>query len=206
MITWDDSFATQQNAPDSGDGALITAWRGLEVARRAAAAGRQVILAPVYPTYFDYAQSDQPTEPLAIGGPVTLDDVAAWEPLPAGWNAAEQAQILGVQCQVWTEYIATPRKFDFMLYPRLCAFADLAWGGDAATRLTRLTRHLGRLEAAGVEYRPLAGPHPWQQGGTGWEAHRVSAPMQAILALHAHAADHGETPDEATYQAFGPAA
>jgi hexosaminidase len=203
MITWDDSFATQQHAVSAGDGAIITAWRGHEVARRAAACGRQVILAPVFPTYFDYAQSDAVTEPLAIGGPVTLADVARWEPLPANWSAAEQAQVLGVQCQVWTEYIADPRRLDYMLYPRLCAFADVAWGGPVSTRGARLARQLGRLTAAGVEFRPPDGPHPWQQGGTGRMAHRAGAPLAAILALHAQAADHGATPDDASYRALG---
>jgi hexosaminidase len=205
MITWDDSFATQQHVPTAraGDAALIMAWRGLEVARRAAAAGRGVILAPVQPTYFDYAQSDDPAEPLAIGGPVTLDDVLAWEPIPPEWRATERANVLGLQCQVWTEYIATPRRVDFMLYPRLCAFADLAWGGDATGRAARVGRHLPRLDAAGIEYRPITGPHPWQAGGTGRLRHRVPAPMQAVLALHAQAADAGKTPDEETYRSFG---
>jgi len=205
MITWDDSFATQQqiSGTGAGDDALIMAWRGADVARRAAAAGRHVILAPVQPTYFDYAQSDSPTEPLAIGGPVTLADVAGWEPVPPDWRESERACVLGVQCQVWTEYIASPRRVDFMLYPRLCAFADVAWNGQATARTPRVAHHLGRLDAAGVEYRPIAGPHPWQQGGTGRLRHRVPAPMQAVLALHAQAADDGRTPDAATYQNFG---
>jgi hexosaminidase len=38
--------------------------------------------------------------------------------------------------------------------------------------LARLTgAHLDRLDAMGVEYRPLSGPNPWQQrpGVEGWK-------------------------------------
>jgi hexosaminidase len=52
-----------------------------------------------------------------------------------------------------------------MTFPRACAFAEVAWSGEPAdwsAFRTRLEEHLGRLAAAGVEFRPLAGPHPWQ--------------------------------------------
>jgi hexosaminidase len=201
MITWDDSFATQSLAGQPvGEEALIMAWRGLEVARRAAAAGRDVVLAPVWPTYFDYTESAAPEEPLAIGGPISLADVAAWTATPADWSASEQSRILGLQCQVWTEFVRTPRRVDYMLYPRLCAFADIAWTGQPSD-VARLEAHLKRLDALGVEYRPPSGPHPWQQGGTGASAHRRLAPMPSVLARHAEAAARGETPDDATHRA-----
>ena len=80
--------------------------------------------------------------------------------------------MLGTQCQVWREYMPDTRRVDYMLFPRACAHAEVAWsasGRPVATEefLDRLPTHLERLTALGVEYRPLAGPLPWQQGGTG---------------------------------------
>ena len=63
------------------------------------------------------------------------------------------------------------RRVDYMLFPRACAHAEVAWsspeGRSYEEFLDRLPTHLDRLSAIGVEYRPLAGPLPWQQGGTG---------------------------------------
>jgi hexosaminidase len=94
-----------------------------------------------------------------------------------GWTT-DSAQpvpgrLLGVQAAVWTEYLETPRRVDYATYPRLAAFAEVAWGSAPPDRgpgsagsaefLARLARsHLPRLAAAGVEYRPLEGPRPWQ--------------------------------------------
>jgi hexosaminidase len=164
MVVWDEGFVTGGMLPDS----IVTAWRGSSVGRRAAAAGYDVVRSPVYPTYLDYDQSDSADEPLSIGGPLTLDDVAAFDPVPAEWAPAEREHVLGVQFQAWSEYIPDARHLDYLAFPRACALADVAWTGAPATRLVeRLDAHLPRLSAAGVEYRPLAGPRPWQAGGDG---------------------------------------
>lgn len=181
MITWDDAFAA---APEAGAGAVVMAWRGLGIAQRAASAGRDVVLAPVVPLYFDYSQADDEREPLAIGGPISVDDVARFDPSGAGWTDAQRHRVLGAQAQLWTEWVASEREIDFALFPRLCAFAEIAWtGAPAASGFSgRLTAHLHRLDAAGVEYRPLDGPCPWQQGGTGRRAHRSPWPLNGMLA------------------------
>ncbi|MFD6140455.1 family 20 glycosylhydrolase, partial [Promicromonospora sp. NPDC060271] len=83
-----------------------------------------------------------------------------------------RGRLLGAQAQVWTEHLDSARRIDYATFPRLAAFAEVAWSpqrdrtqGSAASKefLSRLERrHLPRLDAYGVEYRPLAGPHPWQ--------------------------------------------
>jgi hexosaminidase len=54
---------------------------------------------------------------------------------------------------------------DYMVFPRLCAFAEVVWSPRASDVdfAQRLREHLPRLDALGVAYRPLDGPHPWQQ-------------------------------------------
>lgn len=153
-------------------GATVMSWRGEEGGVAAAQVGHDVVMAPGSHTYFDHSQSDDPGEPHAIGGhDLPLERVYGYEPVPAELTAAEASRVLGSQCQLWTEYLPTPRHVEYMAFPRMCAFAEVVW--SAADRRSyddfteRLTGHLARLDALGVEYRPLDGPHPWQQGGNG---------------------------------------
>ncbi len=191
-VVWDEGFAARGGGglrPDT----MVMAWRGMQVARAAAEAGHDVIAAPVLPTYFDYAQDAGEAEPLAIGGPVRLADVAGFEPVPADWPQAARDRLIGTQFQVWTEYIPDGRALEYMIFPRACALADVAWSGHAPRLsadgarhpglLPRIAAHLGRLDAAGLEYRPLAGPRPWQQGGAGPRRHRAGYLIEDV-AVH----------------------
>jgi hexosaminidase len=191
-VVWDECFAARGGAtlrPDT----VVMAWRGWQVARAAAQAGHDVIAAPVLPTYFDYAQDSGETEPVAIGGPVRLADVAGFAPVPADWPQEARDRLIGTQFQVWTEYIPDSRALEYMIFPRACALADVAWSGrqsplaadsrDYPALLPRIAAHLRRLDAAGLEYRPLSGPRPWQEGGTGPRRHRAGYPV-ADVAMH----------------------
>ncbi|MEU9703846.1 beta-N-acetylhexosaminidase [Streptomyces sp. NPDC047981] len=146
--------------------ATVAAWRGTDRGVAAARAGHDVVMCPHEHTYFDYRQSEQPGEPLPFGSVLTLADAYSFEPVPPGLAPEEAGRILGAQCQVWTEYIDSPRRVDYMAFPRLCAFAEAVWSRnprDFAGFQARLEEHLHRLDGLGVEYRPLAGPHPWQR-------------------------------------------
>lgn len=116
MITWDDAFA---NNPELATDAIVMSWRGAEVAKRALAAGRSVIESPVFPLYFDYSYQVSEKEPLAIGGPITTYDVLEFRQLPDS---------LGVQFQLWSEYIAKPEHAEYMMWPRAAAVAFACWG------------------------------------------------------------------------------
>ena len=185
-VVWDEGFASTGGQrgllrPDT----IVMAWRGMEIAQRAAEAGHDVIASPVLPTYFDYYQSDDDNEPAGIGGPIRLADVAAFAPVPANWPEDARRRLIGTQLQVWTEYIRNGRELEYMIFPRAVALADVAWSGGPATddaQPARLAAHLRRLDAAGVEYRPLAGPRPGQAGGTGPRRHRAGARIQDVAA------------------------
>ncbi len=91
-VVWDEGFAsTDGKAGLLRQDTVVMAWRGMEIARQAALAGHDVVAAPVFPTYFDYYQERSPDEPVAIGGPVRLEDVAAFAPVPAGLAARKRA-------------------------------------------------------------------------------------------------------------------
>ncbi|RJL30983.1 beta-N-acetylhexosaminidase [Bailinhaonella thermotolerans] len=169
-VVWDEAFVSGALRPDS----IVMAWRGEGVARRAAEAGYDVVMTPVLPTYFDYSEVEGPDEPLAIAGPLPLSAVASFRPVPAEWSAEAAERVLGTQFQLWSERIPDARTLDYRAWPRGCALAQVAWSGQAADVEERLPRHLRRLDALGVEYRPLDGPRPWQKGGTGRRRHRAN--------------------------------
>ena len=137
--------------------ATVMSWRGEEGGIAAAKSGHDVVMTPYGYTYFDYYQADPENEPLAIGGFLPLDTVYAYDPVPAELNEQERHHILGVQGQVWTEYIPTPEKAEYMAFPRACAMAEIGW-----TPLDRknfnefskaLAHHLERLDFLNVNYR-----------------------------------------------------
>jgi hexosaminidase len=136
-------------------------WRGEEGGIAAANAGHDVIMSPDQYTYLDYYQSnDHEKEPLAIGYYLPLEKTYQYEPIPAEIDPAKQQHILGIQAQLWTEYIPNGQHLEYMALPRLSALAEVAWSPaeakDYAGFLARLKANmLPRLDAAGVKYRPL---------------------------------------------------
>ncbi|GAB7048170.1 beta-N-acetylhexosaminidase [Catenuloplanes indicus] len=144
-------------------GALIAAWRGPAAAAFAANAGHDVVSCPDMHVYLDYRQSDDPAEPVPVGTRLTVEDVYAFDPVPPGVTSPER--IVGAQANIWTEHMPDARAVDYMAFPRLCALAEVVWSGpgrDPAGFTGRLTTHLTRLDALGVEYRRPDGPRPWQ--------------------------------------------
>ena len=107
--------------------ATIMSWRGEDAGITAAQQKQYVIMTPQKYCYFDYYQGDPGTEPIAIGGYISIKDVYDYEPIPAALNAEEQKYILGAQANLWTEYISTPEQVEYMLLPRLLALSEVLW-------------------------------------------------------------------------------
>jgi hexosaminidase len=162
-IVWDEGFTSA--AGMLREDTVVMPWHGMAIGRDAARAGHDIVATPEDVTYFDHAQSADPREPLSIGGLTSIENVAAFAPVPADWSGAEASRIFGAQFQLWTEYIKDPRRLDYMTFPRACAFAAVVWSGRPwpwPELSGPVEAQLRRLDRAGVEYRPLAGPHPWQ--------------------------------------------
>ena len=139
--------------------ATVMSWRGIRGGLAAARAGHDVIMAPNTFTYFDYYQSrDQVTEPIAIGGYLTVDSAYSFDPMPAELEAKYRHHVIGAQGQIWTEYMETPRKVEYMAYPRMSALSEVLWTPQDMRELRdfrrRLDSHLLRLQALDVNYRP----------------------------------------------------
>jgi hexosaminidase len=142
------------------ENAVVMSWRGVEGGIQAARAKHDVVMAPTTHTYLDYYQSkDRAREPLAIGGFLPLETVYSYEPIPAQLEAEFATHVLGAQAQLWTEYMPTPKRVEYMAFPRLTALAEVVWTPkekkDYADYLTRLEPHLRRLAVLDVSFRPL---------------------------------------------------
>jgi hexosaminidase len=156
LFGWDEILAGGAPA-----GATVAAWRGTEPAVLGTRAGHDVVSCPDMSVYLDYRQSDDPGEPTPVGTRLSVEDVYAFEPIPPG---AVAERIIGAQANLWTEHMESARRIDYMAFPRLCAFAETVWSPadrDYADFAARLTEHLPRLDALGVNYRPPTGPRPW---------------------------------------------
>jgi len=143
--------------------ATMMVWRDWKWAKLALDSGNTVVMAPTSHTYLDYIQSDTPDLPAfqTIGGKkkkgLDSEKVYSFEPVPVEASAEQAERILGAQGQVWTEYIWSQAKVDYMTWPRACALAETVWSPkDGRTWdgfQERLTRHLTLLDKAQVNYR-----------------------------------------------------
>lgn len=152
------------------EGATVSSWRGYAGGIAAARAGHDVIMCPEQQVYLDHRQAPGPDEPTPIGYVRTLEDVYRFEPVPPGLTPDQAAHILGAQANLWTEAMETQQRVDYQAFPRLAAFAEVAWSAlpapaerDHAAFEQRMTAHYRRLDALGVDYRPPGGPRPWQR-------------------------------------------
>lgn len=141
-------------------GAIVMSWRGYDGGIQAAQAGHDVIMCPVSHVYFDYYQSNNPAEPLAIGNYTPLDKVYSFEPVPPQLTAEEGQHVLGAQGTLWSEYIPTPEHLEYMAFPRAVALAEAIWTPqerrDFADFRQRLARHESRLTRLAVNFWPVA--------------------------------------------------
>ena len=110
------------------DGATVMSWRGESGGIAAAKQDHDVIMTPNTYLYFDYYQSaDKKNEPLAIGGYLPLEKVYSYEPMPAELTPSEARHIIGVQANLWTEYMPTFRQVQYMALPRMAALSEVQW-------------------------------------------------------------------------------
>lgn len=164
IVAWDEVI--DGDAPED---ALVMAWRSTAHGVNAVLAGYDTIMSPSEFLYFDHAQSRETTEPVTFPhSSVPLRRVFEFEPVPrmlrdAPVGNGANGRVVGAQAHLWTEYVPTVEHAEYMMFPRLCAFAEAVWreplepseDRDFAAFVARLTPHLDRLEAAGIRFRPL---------------------------------------------------
>jgi hexosaminidase len=139
-------------------GATMMAWRDVKWAVSAAREGHDVVMTPTSHTYFDYNEGTTEEEGEKIGrGPLKLEKVYSYEPVPADLEPQFQSHVLGAQGQLWSEHLQSWPKTEFRAWPRLSALAEVVWSPrekrDYADFKMRLPALLARFDQLGVNYR-----------------------------------------------------
>lgn len=136
--------------------ATVMSWRGNVGAIEAAKQQHDVISTPNSHCYFDYYQSDNKDEPLAIGGFLPLKKVYNFNPIPDELTKQEARFVLGAQGNIWTEYLSTPEKLEYMAFPRMIALSEVVWSAKEHKNyddfISRLEFFNKRLDAKNIKY------------------------------------------------------
>lgn len=141
IIGWDEILEGEL-APN----ATVMSWRGMGGGIQAAQMGHDVIMAPTTHCYFDYYQTDQiDDEPFSIGGYIPLELVYSLEPTPEQLTEEQKMHILGVQANLWTEYIREEDHVEYMTLPRLAAMSEVQWMNPAKKEYSDFLKRLPRL-------------------------------------------------------------
>ena len=140
--------------------ATVMSWRGIKGGIEAARQHHDVVMSPTDYAYFDYYQGEPYLEPVVFGGLLTLEKVYSYEPVPAELNAKEALFIKGVQANVWSEFIHSPEKIEYMSFPRAAALAEVGWTDPKLKNWDdfkrRMVMQYKRYESAGINYSKSA--------------------------------------------------
>ena len=137
--------------------ATVHSWLGVKSGLEASKMGNDVIMSPYSHLYFDGYQADSKIEPQAIGYWTPVDTVYAFEPQHPQMTDEDAKHLLGAQANLWTEFIATEPYFEYMVYPRIDALAEITWTPknkkDFDGFQQRLTNQLQRYDRWKINYR-----------------------------------------------------
>ena len=136
--------------------AAVMSWTGVNGGIEAAKTNHFAVMTPGSYCYFDHYQGDPATEPNAFGGFTPLDKVYSYHPIPTELNAEQAKYILGVQANLWTEYILDFKQVEYMIFPRLMALSEVAWGTSDPKNYkefeNRVVEHFKVLDKMNVNY------------------------------------------------------
>ena len=136
--------------------ATVMSWRGEDGGIEAAKQNHDVIMSPTTYVYLDYYQADPKTQPLSIGGFVPLWKTYSYNPVPVSLTPAEAKHILGVQGNIWTEYIQTSDHAEYMAFPRGAAIAEIGWSPQSLRNYPdfkqRMIQQFKRYDGIGWNY------------------------------------------------------
>lgn len=167
IIGWDEILGG-----DISQSAVIQSWRDTKHGRIAAEAGHDVIMSPTSHCYFDYSQADEKNskyEPTLCGGYIPVEKVYAFEPCDENLPESYRPHILGVQANIWAEYLLYPNQVEYQALPRMAALAEVQWTSgkkDYQAFLKRLNRLVNFYDLYKLTYAKHLWPDritsPWE--------------------------------------------
>lgn len=159
IIGWDEILDG-----DINKSATIMSWRGIEPGEKGAKMGHDVIMSPTSYCYFDYAQTkEQYSEPLTQVHALDVEQVYSLDPAPKTMSEESKKHILGVQANLWTEYISNPNLATYMLLPRMAALSEVQWTSPAQKDFKQFKIRATRLSKLYDKYGYIYALHLWQE-------------------------------------------
>jgi len=128
--------------------ATVMSWRGEQGGIEAAKQKHNVIMTPGGWCYFDHSQT-QKEDSVTIGGFTSLEKVYSYDPVPKELNNENKKYVLGAQANVWTEYIGSISKLEYMIFPRISALSEVLWTPSEQKNETDFKR---RIETQKIRY------------------------------------------------------
>ncbi|CAN5365811.1 family 20 glycosylhydrolase [soil metagenome] len=178
--------------------ATVMSWRGIKGGIEAAKAKHDVIMTPTDYCYFDYGQGDPGNEPLNIGGYLPLDKVYSYDPVPKELTADEAKYVLGVQANIWSEYLPTPASVEYSGFPRILALSEVAWTSpenkNYADFSKRLAINFAYLDKQNVNYR-IPEPVGLKNSVVGGDG-KATVELWPAAGTKIYYTTNGTTPDE----------
>ena len=193
IIGWDEILQGGL-APD----ATVMSWRGTEGGIEAMKQGHDVIMSPGRYCYLDHAQDAPFKEPESIGGYLPLEHVYGYEPVEDSMPADGLHHLIGVQANLWTEYITTDDHAEYMYWPRAIAIAETGWSQpekkDYADFKNRVINALDVLETKGYKVFDLRNEYGERKLAQTGMAHKaVGAKVVYNNPINKHYPGAGET-------------
>ena len=158
-LGWDELL--ENHAPQN---AMIMSWRGTAPGAKAAEAGHDVVMSPTTHCYFDYQQvEDVLFEPSRCGGFIPIDRVYALDPAPDSLSNAARSHILGVQANLWSEYMTTENTVEYQALPRMSALSEVQWTESTRKDYDAFRQRLTRFTALFDRYGYIYAKHLWPE-------------------------------------------
>lgn len=127
--------------------AYVMYWRSWvpKAPVEAAKNGNKVIMTPGNPLYFD-----------AVPDQYSMRNVYEFNPVPAGLNEQQSANIIGAQANIWSEWIPSEARLEYMTMPRMLALPEVLWthkNNEYENFQQRVRMQYKRLDALKTKYR-----------------------------------------------------
>ena len=159
IIGWEEILRGSKISPS----ATVMSWRDVDCGIEAARMGNDTIMSPATHCYLDYYKTEAiETEPLAIGGFLPLDEVYSFDPY-GGVSKDDRKYIIGIQGNVWTEYISTLTHLQYMALPRLSAIAEIGWSYEEVKDYDNFLERALNLTKFYDYYGFNYGTHPFEK-------------------------------------------
>ncbi|MGH8146707.1 MAG: family 20 glycosylhydrolase [Rhodanobacteraceae bacterium] len=139
---------------------VVMSWHAPSGALQALAQGHDVVMSSSPTLYLDHLQSDLPGEPPGRPSVESLKDIYDYNPVPEGATAAQAGRILGLQANLWAEYMPTFARVQHAVFPRIAAWSETGWSPASAHDwhgfLQRMPAELARYRSLGINYADTA--------------------------------------------------